>query len=296
MRMFDATLDLARNAQGIEQYKITSVGSEGNQFSCGALSAKLTEYTNGTAWFLTGQSEGQFGKILRASNTNIEMEDIYDDGFDVGDDVAISCFNYFSCQNLINAINHVLYTYPIMYIYEDITEQPVRYRHNQYEYELPDEVTTDIRRVELQVKDFRWPFITPYHVTIRKEWLNLTIEREPAIDDCFDICHYWHLTGRTLVIDPRFIYKWDGRIRIYFVKEHGPIIDKDTETISDQVDKNYLRKMANLWLWTHEIQMKHKDNPIAVDMYNQAKMDEEALNKKNAPRRNLMQKDVCYFW
>jgi hypothetical protein len=54
--------------------------------------------------------------------------------------------------------------------------------------------------------------------------------------------------------------------------------------------------MANLWLWTHEIQMKHKDNPIAVDMFNQAKMDEDNLNKKNIPENNLLPKDLCYFW
>lgn len=296
MKMFDVTLDLARFAQGIEQYKISSVGSQYNSFACGALSARLTEFKDGTCWFLTGSSAGKFGRIVRASNTYIELEDIYADGFEVGDEIAISCFNYFSTQNLINAINHVLYTYPIMYVYEDVTEEPQRYYHNVYEYELPEEVTTDIRRVELQVKNFNWPFVTPYHMTIRKELLQVEIDAHPEINDYFNVCHYWHLSGRTLVIDPRFNYQWGGRIRIYFVKEHGPIIDKDTETISDQVDKSYLRKMANLWLWTHEIQMKHKDNPIAVDMYNQAKMDEETLAKKNVPGRNLMQKDICYFW
>ena len=296
MKMFDATLDLARFAQGIEQYKITSVGVGDNNFDCEGMTARLTEFTEGTVWFLTGPSAGKFGKILRASNQHIEMADTFEDGFSVGDEVAISCFNYFNLQNLINAINHVLYNYPIMYVYEDLTEQPVKYHHNVYEYELPDEVTNDIRRVELQAKNWLWPFVTPYHMTIRKEFFDLEIAEHPEINDYFNICHYWHLTGRTLVIDPRFNYKWGGRLRIYYVKEHGSIIDKDNDTISDQVDKTYLRKMANLWLWTHEIQMKHKDNPVAVDMYNQAKMDEEALAKKNAPSRNLMQKDICYFW
>lgn len=296
MKMFDATLDLARYAQGIEQYTITDAGHNYDKFSCGVLTARLSEYTGGTIWFLTGQSAGKFGKITRASNQLVELEDVYPDGFAPGDQVAISCFNYFNLQNLINAINHVLYDYPIMYVYEDVTEAPVRYFHNVYEYELPEEVTTDIRRVELQVKNFHWPFVTPYHITIRKEMLRLEIDAHPEINDYFNICHYWHLSGRTLVIDPRFIYRYGGRMRIYFVRAHEPIIDKDTETISDQVDKTYLRKMANLWLWSHEIQMKHKDNPIAVDMYNQAKMDEEALNKKNIPQSKLMPKDICYFW
>ena len=277
MKLFDATLDLARYAQGLEQHKITRVVSN-KAFVCDNLSAKLGEYTNGgTCWFLTGESKGQFGSITRGREQYIELEDVYSDGFAVGDDVALSWFHYFNTQNLINAINHVLYDYPIMDIYEDQTEEPVKYKQSVYEYPLPDEVSIDIRRVELQCKNFHYPF-------------------PDSFPDTFVTCHYWHLDGRTLVIDPKWVYKHGGRIRIHYVRDHGPIIDKNNGLISEQVDKNYLRKMANLWLWTHEIQMKHKDNPIAVDMFNQAKMDEDNLNKKNIPESRLMQKDICYFW
>ena len=277
MRLFDATLDLARYAQGIEQHKITNVLST-SAFRCQTLSAKLGEYTNGgTCWFLTGECEGQFGSIKRGREQIVELEDAFTDGFAVGDSVALSWFHYFNTQNLTNAINHVLYDYPIMAVYEDTTEEPVKYKQDVYEYQLPDEVGIDIRRVELQCKNYNFPF--PQH-----------------LPDTFATCHYWHLNGRTLVIDPKWIYKYGGRIRIHYVKDHGAVYDKENQLISEQVDKNYLRKMANLWLWTHEIQMKHKDNPIAVDLFNQAKMDEEALNKKNIPESRLMQKDICYFW
>ena len=276
MRLFDATLDLARYAQGIEQHVITGVQST-SSFRCDKLSAKLGEYTNGgTCWFLSGDSEGQFGSIKRGREQVIELEDAFD-GFAVGDSVALSWFHYFNSQNLVNAVNHVLYDYPIMAIYEDTTEDPMKYKHDVYEYELPEEVSIDIRRIELQCKNFHIPFAE-------------------TLPDTFCTCHYWHLNGRTLVIDPKWIYMQEGRIRIHYVKDHGPILDPETELISEQVDKNYLRKMANLWLWSHEIQLKHKDNPIAVDMFNQAKMDEEALNKKNIPESRLMQKDICYFW
>jgi len=279
MRLFDATLDLARFAQGIETHKINTAGSPYNKFSCSSLSAKLGEYTHGgTCWFLSGDSEGKFGTIVRGREQVIELADTYTDGFAAGDSVALSWFHYFNTQNLINAINSVLYNYPIMDIYEDTAEEnPQRYKQNQYEYELPDEVSLDIRRVEIQAKNFHFPF-------------------PQTLPDTFADCHYWHLEGRTLVIDPKWIYKWGGRIRIHYVRQHGPILDPETELISEQVDKTYLREMANLWLWTHEIQMKHKDNPIAVDMYNQAKMKEEDLLKKNIPERNLMPKDIVYFW
>lgn len=277
MRLFDATLDLARYAQGIETHKITGVSSA-TKFSCESLAARLGEYTNGgTCWMLSGDSEGQFRSIRNAHDQIVEVREEFSNWFKAGDSVALSWFHYFNTQNLINAINHVLYDYPIMEIYEDTTEEPETYHHNVFEYELPEEVSIDIRRVEIQSKNFHFPI--PSH-----------------LPDTFTICHYWQLNGRTLVIDPHWIYKWGGRIKIYYVKDHGPILDPDTETISEQVDKNYLRKMANLWLWTHEIQMKHKDNPIAVDMFNQAKMDEDTLHKKNIPESRLMPKDITYFW
>lgn len=277
MRLFDATLDLARFAQGIETHKVSDTLTPGLKFACGSLSAKLGEYTNGgTCWFLTGNAEGIFSEISSASNRMITVNKFIE-GIGVGDTVALSWFHYFNTQNLINAVNHVLYDYPIMEVYEDITDSPQKYTHDVYEYELPKEVTLDIRRVELQSKNFNIPFCE-------------------TLPDTFTVCHYWQLKGRTLVIDPKWMYKYSGRIKIYYVKEHGMIIDPETDMISEQVDKTYLRKMANLWLWQHEIQMKHKDNPIAVDMFNQAKMDEETMNKKNIPESRLMPKDLTYFW
>lgn len=278
MRLFDATLDLARYAQGIEQHKITRTAELYNKFYCSSLSARMGNFTDGgTVWFLTGDSKGKFGPIMRGKEQMIETYDIYEDGFEVGDSVALSSAFYFNTQNLINAVNHVLYDYPIMDIYEDNGEDPVKYEHTRYEYELPDEVSLDVRRVEIQCKNFHIP-------------------HAEALPDTFCVCHYWELEGRTLVIDPKWIYQRNGRIRVHYVKDHGMIVDRDTELISEQVDKNYLRKMANLWLWTHEIQMKHKDNPIAVDMFNQAKMDEDNLMKKNIPQSRLMPKDLTYFW
>lgn len=277
MRLFDATLDLARYAQGIETHKVTSVSLDGRKFVCPTLSAHLGEYTDGgTCWVLSGESEGKSQPITRAKDQSVEVALPFE-GLAAGDSVALSWRHYFNTQNLINAVNHVLYDYPIMEIYEDTTEDPERYKHTQYEYELPGEVTLDVRRVEIQCKNYHIP------------WCE-------TLPDTFTICHYWHLDGRKLTIDPHWIYKRDGKIRIHYVKDHGEIIDPETQLISEQVDKNYLRKMANLWLWTHEIQMKHKDNPIAVDMYNQAKMDEEAFGKKNIPETNLLPKDICYFW
>ena len=273
MDLFTATLDLARYAQGLETHKITAVDNPHRKFSCSDLNARLGEYTNGgTCWFTRGELTGQFGSIVGGANQTIQLLDTYDKEYAVGDEVMLSWFHYFNTQNLINAINHVLYDYPIMKIYDEPDEKfGGTYTHRGLEYELPDEVTTDIRRVEIQDKRF------------------------PPNDESYSICHYWHLNDRILIIDPHWAYREHGKIRLHYVEEHGPV-SREEPFISDQVDKTYLRKMANLWLWAHEIQMKHKDNPIAVDMYNNARMDEESLLKKNIPTSRLMAKDICYFW
>ena len=172
MRLFDATLDLARYAQGTEQHKITQIAELANKFWCSSLSARMGNFTDGgTVWFLTGNSEGKFGSIMRGKEQMIETYDIFEDGFAVGDSVALSSAFYFNTQNLINAINHVLYDYPIMEIYDDVTDESIHYKHNQFEYELPEEVSLDIRRVEIQSKNWFMP------------WYN-------EVPDTFTVCHY----------------------------------------------------------------------------------------------------------
>ena len=268
--MFRATLDLARYAQGITQHRITGVDRASNTFHCSeSLSAALGEYTDGgTCWFLSGNSEGQFGTIAAAADQWVRLQDYFDDGYNTGDLVALSGRMYFNSQNLINAVNHVLYDYPIMAIYEGTTEDPFLYRRDTEVYELPDGVD-NIRRIEIERNSY---------------------SEVPG----YTVSHYWRQAGRELHIQPRGAYRNDGKIRIHYVKDHGMILDKGK--ISGQVDREYLRKMAAVWLWMHEIQMKHKDNPIAVDMYNQARIDEEAMRRRNIPESRLLQKDQCFMW
>lgn len=288
--MFKATLDLARYAQGLEQHKITGVHRPDNTFRCmTTLSAEMGKYTDGgTCWFLTGACEGLFGRIEAGTDQWIRLQDVFEQQYAAGDNVALSPALYFETQNLVNAINHVLYDYPIMAIYEGTEAAPgdyyiedpdtgymsapgagMRYTREKTVYDIPDPVTRDIRRVEIELNSYR-------------------DETE------FTICHYWRINGHQLIIQPKGVYKEGGRIRIHYVMEHGPLLNH--EVISKQVDRNYLRKMAAVWLWTHEIQIKHKDNPIAVDMFNQARIDEETLRRQNIPAGRLLPKDPCFSW
>ena len=57
------------------------------------------------------------------------------------------------------------------------------------------------------------------------------------------------------------------------------------------VDLNYLRNMAYLYLWRTVIIHQHKDNPIAADLFNEAKLYESEHTKFNTPERNIMIRD-----
>ena len=67
---------------------------------------------------------------------------------------------------------------------------------------------------------------------------------------------------------------------------HGEVYEA-TDPIDPSVDLNYLRNLAFLYLWRTVIIIQHKDNPIAADMYNEAKVYESEHTKFNIPERNI---------
>ena len=300
--LFDTVLDLAQYCQGIEYATISSVSADGKQFTCSDLAARIGQYTNGgTCFFLDGDSAGQFISITSGGNQWIRLSSAPETTFAEGDHIALSAWRYFDTNRLVSAINHVLYNYPVMAVYDTpiLTEEelgsgevPYLYYPWQIEYDIPADVTTDIRRVEIECRP---PMrMDPYHVTIRTNLIELEVQsgHQP---EAYIICHYWKQEGNKLIIKPHPAYRAEGKFRIHYVKNHGYVFDP-AEELDVTVDPTYIRMMASLFLWSGEIIGTHKDNPIAVDMFNQAKQYEEGLRKKNVPEYKLMQKDTCYYW
>lgn len=264
MKLFDATLDLANLCQGIEYHNITSANAAAKQFTCDTLSARLGEFTEGgTVWFTTGNCAGEFATIKRSGNQTITIYDEITGTFAAGDEVAISGVQDFKTSQLINAINHTLYQYPIMSIWSGSI-----YSHDTPTYTLDATITNDVRRVEIQ----------------------------NALDsDQYVVCHYWDIANRILYIrKPSPFYLEGGLFRIYFVKNHG-VIDRN-DAIDPAVDNDYLAKKSMLYLWRNVLQSTHKDNMVAADFFNEAKMYENELSKRDIPRRNLMIKDLIARW
>ena len=280
MKLFDATLDLAQFARGTEDYEISAVRN--GQIICNGLSGRVAEFGGGTIWFQTGDSAGQFGKIKSSRAQVIDLQDSFPDGYAAGDVITIGAWLEFDTQKLINAVNSVLRTYKIMAGNHDLKYDPCR-----VSYELPDEVTDDIRRVEL-------PMNIP--VTVPDEETGEGSEEE-AEDHAAELIlhyahyvesHFWKSEDRHLTLYDRHkrAYLENGPIRIYYAKMHGAV--GKTDEISAQVDPLYLRYMAWLYLCRNLLQETHKDNLIASDMYNEAKVYERDYSK--LPNKHLHRK------
>ena len=262
MKLFDATLDLARFAKGTEDYTISAV--TGNQITCNELAGRAAEFGGGTIWIRTGDGAGQFGRIKSSMGQTIITDDTFT-GLAAGDQITIGAWLEFDTQKLINAINAVLSTYKIV-----LFNSELEYTPEAEIYELPEGVTHDIRRV----------IICP-------EWNHM---------DRIVICHFWKLVDNNYI---QFYghkkYPEGTPVGIYYVDVHGPVY-KDTESIeyniNPQVDPLYLRYMAWLYLCRNLIQNTHKDNLVSSDMYNEAKIYERDYGTR--PNKTLGMRDFTF--
>ena len=252
MKLFDATLDLAAFAKGTEDYTVTSVN--GQTLVCSELSGRASEFGGGTIWIRTGEAAGSFGKIESNAAQTITIKDNFNVA--AGDEITIGAWLEFDTQKLINAVNSVLRTYKIMKCNDELQLDPEK----EY-YELPEGVSTDIRRV-----------------LIRNKCGSYT-------------SHYWRMEDRKLHLYDR--HNWrdkEAEIILHYADYHGAVGKEDE--ISSQVDPVYLRYMSWLYLCRNLLQTVHKDNLVASDMYNEAKIYERDYGR--LPNKSLQLKSMTF--
>ena len=249
--LFDVTLDLARHVRGVKRYKVTQIFDDGLTFTSPNMKNIAGEYVNGTVWIMTGDNAGNFARIKRAVNQKVTMEDDAP-AVEVGDIVMITPWIDFDIDELIEAINSVLYRYPILAMNDDL-----EWDSDTLTYDLPEGVS-DIRRVNI--------YNTTGTYTNSHRWLEEAGQLR------------FHSTGS--------LYAEGGKIQLMYRKLHGEVYNA-TDEIDPQVDLTYLRNMAFLYLWRQVIIVQHRDNPVAADMYNEAKMYEADYTKFNIPERKI---------
>lgn len=258
--LFDVTLDLARHVRGVTRHKVTDVS--GKRISSNRMNNGMGEYLNGTVWFMTGESAGHFSKIKTAKDDFIIPED---DTLNVaaGDTLMMCPWIDFDLDDLIEAINSVLYRYPIF-----VWDNTLTWDAQNLVYDLPDGVS-DIRQVKIASSSGSGTFVTS---------------------------HKWLEENRQLRFSSAgSLYGDGGEIQIGYRKMHGEVYEA-TDEIDPAVDLNYLRNMAFLYLWRNLIIVQHKDNPIAADMYNEAKVYESEYTKFNQPERNIPLRSFYTRW
>lgn len=257
--LFDVTLDLARHVRGVTRHKVTNVS--GNRITSHRMNNGMGEYLNGTVWFMTGESAGHFSKIKTAKDDFIIPEDNM--SVAIGDILMMCPWIDFDLDDLIEAINSVLYRYPIY-----AWDKTLTWDSQNLVYDLPDGVS-DIRQVKIASSSGSGTFVTS---------------------------HKWLEENRQLRFDSAgSLYGDGGEIQIGYRKMHGEVYEA-TDEIDPTVDLNYLRNMAFLYLWRNLIIVQHKDNPIAADMYNEAKVYESEYTKFNQPERNIPLRSFYTRW
>lgn len=251
--LFDVTLDLARHSRGVRRHKISAVSNDGRTITSPSMENIIGEYNRGTIWIMTGECAGEFSTVEKAKGQSMTIRD-GNLSVAVGDVVMICPWIDFDLDELINAINSVLYKYPI---YEWDTS--LTWNSDQLVYDLPEGVS-DVRQVQIA---------------------------NTLDNGTYTLSHCWlEENGQLRFHTAQGLYADGGEMQIGYRKMHGEVYEAKDE-IHKSVDLVYLRNMAFLYLWRDVIIVQHKDNPVAADMYNEAKIYESEHTKFNLPERNI---------
>ena len=264
MNLAELALDLAEYAQGVEEYPVTTYNPATLSITSASLSGRTGEYGGGTLWFVDSNGVINARIIKSASGSSLTI----DSPFPIGETIntiLITPSMDFDLPALESAINTVLTVYPIMGY-----DESLQFHRDVHTYDLPEQVTNDIRRVEILQHAYNCQY--------------------------YEVSYYWKLDNRKLVIyGLPYRYEELAPIRISFVKPHGR--RSIHEEIDPSVNKEYIRYMGYMNLYRNQIQKRHKDNPIAMDLFNESKNYEQQFFNRHIPEVYLLKKDMTIpYW
>lgn len=246
MKMFDATLALAREI--CEHYSGSVTSATTTSLTDSTMQHQAGLFNNGTVWITSGAQQGSFRKVLSYGNGAVSWSAALG-GAPSANDLFTIADQKFPLHLLRQAINTILLDYPIEKVDTSLTIDIQNYD----EINLPAGVS-NLLTVEIASND-----ASPYG------WVkNQT----------------WRETGHGLDIYDGLYQSDDGKkIRLIYEGKHG-VVD-DTQAINPLVDSQYLTYAAEAWIWRNYVLKFKKDDPLAMDMLNEAKFL-EAANKAKA--------------
>jgi uncharacterized membrane protein len=262
MNLSDATLMLAKLACGVE----SGIASGGTASSLIDLLQKAPAgvYVGGTIWITSGTYAGFRSRISSNGEGQFNFETAASGNIQAGNRYSIAKL-IFPLPVLEDAINDVLETFPIQDIY---TNASLTYSSGTNIYQLPSNIT-DIRRVGFKDSGTgEIEFINQWHDVKSFEGTSINIYGGASEND----------NGKM--------------IAIVYPKSHGRIDPSSSAAvIHPDIDPDYLKWSSLVSLWRRYLQNNFKDNQIAGDMFNEAKMEEAARKAKALYRPRIAHRD-----
>jgi len=98
--------------------------------------------------------------------------------------------------------------------------------------------------------------------------------------------YYWDERGGVLYFDPGRAPDSAERITIWYVVPHGELVTH-TAIINDQVDREWLAWASVVYCLRHKLTIIRRDDPMLIDMLNEAKMTEQQMKQKMKVQLNM---------
>jgi len=243
-----AMLEVARLMRDV--FDGTATGGSTTTLEDTSLTMPADYYTGGTLWILSGDNEGECIEIVEYGE---------------------STFTFAALSNAIAA--GVQYAAaPGMYKKHELKQSVLAALRNA-RIEIIDETLTVVESQE--------EYALPTGV---RDVLSVEIAENAETPFTWSKNQYWVETSGSVCFNPDKIpdQSEGNKIRLHYAGGHPDIDDTD----SLQVDVNDIKWSAAVILWRRLMQTTYKDNPVAVEMFNEAKMMEaEALRQmKRVPQ------------
>lgn len=200
------------------------------------LNEPVEYFSGGTLWMLSGDNDQLCVRITHGQNTLL-LPSTLTSAIEAGDMYAVAPGKFDKIQ-LKQAILRSLREVRVPAVNTELVTV-----NDQGEYTLPDGVS-NILKVEIE-----------------------------GYEDHYWTSHHWHEHNGTLYFTEGFFPDYDGNtIRIWYETSYGDIAE-DAD-INPAINLDWLKWSAAAFLWRNYIQTVKKDDPIAVDMLNEAKVNE----------------------
>lgn len=253
--LIDVMLEVARLMGGVREGTATS-GTTTTLVDT-AMTEPTETYTGGTLWMTSGTNDNLCCIVTTHSYGGTLTIPAVTSAIAAADTYAVAPPK-FPKHVLKQAVNAVLRDTKVMG-----SDTTLAVTANTQSYTLPSGVF-DVRRVE--------------------------IERDDTTGD-YERSHHWKELNGVLYFDPEHAPGDIGKtIRVWYAKDHGELADSGT--VDNDVDLRYLKWAAVSYLWRWYIQQTKKDDPIAMDLLNEAKSAEiQAMRNAKNNHFRIIDKD-----